>query len=373
VGIGISQTSSAEADANALIKFGQNVQLRVKSIFQRQVKEEGKDFSDKTTISSELVSDVSMKGISISERYIDSVAHTFYSLVQYRKTEYDSLVTSEIQREILAMKARNKLEEEKREEELRAEKTKNAQEEKRKKEELRAQKEQLELAQQQLQQEEQHKRLYLKMHAEFLNASPPEKAISLRNGEISDAGNSLMIRGGISPLQFGGGLYALRIWMFEFSGLAVFHHKKFDQQEGAVKIQVLHRAGELTKSSLSFGVVQAVGLIADSGYSFKRSKYSLFVSANYTDPDLAYTTISFYGDKRKVSLGGTSFPFYSHFKNHLGFVLEATAYFDKDFRNQYGDPLVFGGGIRFQTDKTFSTQLVFEENEQLSLIFEFQF
>ncbi len=372
-GVGVSSVSPGDADARALLEFGQNVEVKVKSIFQREVIDEGKEFSDKTKISTELVSDVSLKGIAIMERFVDTTSKSFYSLVQYRKTEYDSMVTREIEREILLIKARNKMIEEKRQEELRAEKMKNLQEEERKKEELRAEQEQLTIERQRQQQEAQKKELHQKLYGEFLKEAPPEKAVSLRNGEVSNASTSVLVRLGLAPFQFSGGFFAKRIWMFEISGNAIYKGKKFDQQEGFIKIQILSRVGEFTKTSLAIGAVQAVGMIADSGYDFNKSKYSFFIAGNYTDPELEYSTFSFYGDKRKISIGATSFPLYSQFKNHLGFVLEANIIFDRDFRNKYGDSFIVNGGVRLQAHEKFSTQLVYESNEQLNLTFEFQF
>ncbi|MBI2429739.1 MAG: hypothetical protein HYV29_13275 [Ignavibacteriales bacterium] len=372
-GIGVSKISFDDADARALILFGQNVEIKVKSIFQREVTEEGKEFSEKTNVTEELVSEVSLKGIAISERYADTTAKSFFSLIQYRKTEYDSLITKEIEREILLMKARNKMTEEKRTEALRAEKAKNLQEEEKKKEQLRAQQTDLELKRTEQIQEEQRKELYKKIYGEFLEHALPEKVVTLRNGEIAHETSSLMIKVGVGPVQFKGGYYAFRIAVFEVSGNAIFRDKKFNQQEGFVKVQLLPGVGEFTKTSLAIGVSQAVGLIADSGYSFKRSKYSFFVAANYTDPEWEYTTISAFGDKRRISIGATSFPFFEQFKNHLGFMLEANVYLDKDFRNKYGDSFVINGGIRLQANDSFVTQFAYENNEQFTLSLEFQF
>lgn len=372
-GIGVSKISIEDADARALVSFGQNVEVKVKSIFQREVSEEGKEFSEKTVVTEELVSDVSLKGIGITERYADTATKSFYSLIQYRKTEYDSLITREIEREIILMKARNKMAEEKRTEELRAEKAKNKQEEEKKKEQLRAQQTEIELKREEQRQEEQRKELYRKIYGEFLEHALPEKVVTLRNGEITHETSTLMLKGGVGPVQFKGGYYALRVAVFEISCNAIFRDKKFDQQEGFVKVQLLPGVGEYTRTSLAIGVSQAVGLIADSLYNFKRSKYSFFVAANYTDPGWEYTTISAFGDKRRISIGATSFPFFEQFKNHLGFMLEANLHIDKDFRNKYGDSFVINGGIRLQASDTFVTQFAYENNEQFALSLEFQF
>ena len=372
-GIGTSQVSSDEADTKAFLEFVRNVEIKVKSTFQREVNEEGKDFSDQTHISTEMVSDVSLKGISITERFKDTTSRVYFSLIQYRISQYDSIVQFEIDREIVLMKVRNKMIEEKRQEELRSQKVKNQQEEEGKKEELRAKQVQLTFEQQRQHQKVQEEDLHRIMFGEFLKCAPPEKVITFRNAEISNEESSLMLKGGLTPLQFKGGMYALRMAMFEIAGSALFRNKKFEQQEGSVKIQLLPRVGEFSKTSLAIGAVQAIGLIADSGYQFKRSTYSGFISGNLTLPEYLYSTFSFYGDKRKISIGVTSFPFFPQFKNHLGFVLELNSIFDKEFRNEKGNAFVVNAGIRLQGSDTFSTQLTFEDYSSLNLIFEFQF
>jgi hypothetical protein len=372
-GIGSSQVSSDEADTKAFVEFSRNVELKVKSVFQQQITEEGKDFSDRTTITTELISDVSLKGIAITERFTDTISNVHFSLIQYRKTEYDSLLQFQIEREVVLMKVRNKMIEEKRQEELRSEKTKNLQQEERTKEELRAKQEELALEQKRQQQKDQEAEMHKKMYGEFLKTSPPEKVVSVRNGEISNGENSLLLRAGLAPLRFNGGFYARRFWLFELSGNAIFRNGKFDQQEAFFKIQVLPRIGEFTKTSLSIGAVQAVALIADSGYNFKRSKYSVFIAGNITVPQYAYSTFSFYGDKRKISVGVTTFPLYTQFKQHIGFELEANTFFDNNFSNTKRNTFVINGGLRLQANEMFSTQLVYEGYEQLNLTFEFQF
>ncbi len=372
-GIGVSQSNSDEADTRAFLEFARNVEVKVKSTFQREVNEEGKEFSDRTILSMEMISDVSLKGIAVTERYTDTTSATFYSLIKYRMTEYDSLIQSQIGREIALMKVRNKMQEEKRQEELRSEKIKNQQDEERKNEELRARQEALSIEQKRQQQKEREAELHKKIYGEFLSNAAPEKVISFRNGEISNKESSLLVKAGLTPFRFNGGLLALRIAMFEFSGTAIFQKQKFAQQEAHLKLQILPRVGEFTKTSLAIGAVQAVGLIADSGYKFKRAKYSAFVAGNITIPEYAYSTFSFYGEKRKVSIGVTSFPFYEQFKNHLGFILEMNYLIDKEFRNTKNSSFVVNGGIRLQGSDTFSTQLTFEEYEELNLSIEFQF
>ncbi|MFZ4621107.1 MAG: hypothetical protein ACOYNS_11145 [Bacteroidota bacterium] len=372
-GIGTSYISDSEADTRAFIEFSRNVEVKVKSIFQREVSEEGKEFSDKTKVSTEMVSDVSLKGIGITERYVDTTAHTHFSLIKYRITEYDSMMQFQISREVALMKVRNQMLEEKRQEELRSQKASNQIEEEKAKEDLRTKHERLTLEQQRQKQEEQEAALHEKIFGEFLKYSAPEKAVTFRNGEISNGENTIVVKGGLSPFAFNGGMAAIRLAMFELSGTALFDQNKFQSQEAFLKIQIIPRVGEFTRTSLSIGAVQAIGMIADSGYKFKRSKYSGFIAGNVTVPEYLYSTFSFYADKRKVSIGATSFPFYAQFKNHFGFVIEANTIFDKDFRNKKGNAFVVNAGIRLQGSNKFSTQISFEDYKELNLSLEFQF
>ena len=97
-GIGVSQSNSDEADTRAFLEFARNVEVKVKSTFQREVNEEGKEFSDRTILSMEMISDVSLKGIAVTERYTDTTSATFYSLIKlklYTKERYLNYETPE--------------------------------------------------------------------------------------------------------------------------------------------------------------------------------------------------------------------------------------------------------------------------------------
>lgn len=372
-GIGVSSVSQDEADTRAFIEFSRTVEVNVKSVFQREVSEEGKEFSDATTISLQLISDVSLKGITITERYVDSAAHAFYALIQYRTAEYDSLVRWHIEREIVLMRLRNRMQEEKRMEDLRLQKAMNQLDEEQKKEELRTNKEKLTIEEERRRLQEQEEELLRKVYGQFLEAAPPEKLITLRNGEVSNGESSLMINGGLSPLELKDALYAVHTGVFELGASAQLRGRKVDRQEAYLKLQVLPRVGEFSRTSVAIGAVQFVAVIADSGYDFKRSRYSLFIAGNVTLPKYYYSTFSFYADKRKAGIGVTSFPFYEQFRNHLGFVLEMTSLFDAQFRNDSGDAFVVNAGLRLQASDTFATQLVFQDHKDLCLTLEFQF
>lgn len=365
-GVGISPASFDESDTRAFIEFARNVEVKVKSTFQREVSEQEKEFSDATTISMQLVSDMSLKGVAITERFVDTTQQIFYSLIRYRTFEYDSLIQSEIEREVALMKVRNRMEVEKRQEELRMQQSLNQLAEERKKEELRAKREEMSL-------EEQEASLKRKVFGEFLDTAPPEKIVTLRNGELSTGESSLLLSGGFSPFSLKEAMYAAHTGFMEISGTVQMRGKKIDRQEARVKLQILPGVGEFTRTSLAFGVVQAVPIIADSGYDFKRSRYSLFVAGNVTVPQYYYSTFSFYGDKRLAGLGVTTFPFYEQFKTHVGFMLELKGTFDGQFRNRKGNFFVMNAGIRLQGSETFSTQLAFEDHEEFHLTLEFQF
>ncbi|NUN71272.1 MAG: hypothetical protein HUU02_16355 [Bacteroidetes bacterium] len=372
-GIGSSAVSQDEADTRAFIEFSRTVEVNVKSVFQREVSEEGKEFSDATTISMQLVSDVSLKGITITERFVDTAAHTFFALIRYRTEEYDSLVRWHIEREIVLMKLRNKMEEEKRMEDLRLQKALNKLDEEQQKEQIRTSKEKLTIEEERRLLQEKEEELLRKIYGEFLDAAPPEKVITLRNAEISNEDHSLMLNGGLSPLELKDAFYALRTGPFELGASAHFRGKSVDRQEATLKLQILPRVGEFSRTSVAIGAVQSVAVIADSGYDFKRSRYSLFIAANVTLPKVYYSTFSFYADKKRAGVGVTSFPFFEQFRNHLGFVMEMTSHFDPQFRNEKGDPFVVNAGLRLQASDTFITQLVLMDHKEFCLTLEFQF
>ena len=369
-GIGSSKESFAESDAKARLEFAMNVEVKVKGVFQQEIKEEGEDFYNKTKISNELVSNVSLKGITITSRYSDTV---YYSLIQYRKTEYDSLVKLGIQQEVELIKERNKAEEEKKKEEIRAQRVKDSLALVQKQVELKAANEKMVIEEQEHLQELKQVELRKKLYGEFLLLSPPEKVVTLRNGEITHGSTAVAAKMGLGPFQVRGLYAAYSVWKFEISANSVWKNKEVDQQEAFFKIQILPGVGEYYKTTLAIGASQAVGLISDSGYSFERSKYSFFISGNVAVPELYYSYISFYGDKRKIAVGINSHPFFKTFKNHIGFMLDIHIIPDKDFRDIYGDAFMIQGGIRLHASENLSTLFAYEGHERFMLTLEFQF
>lgn len=369
-GIGISDSSFDDADFKARIQFSMNVEVKVKSLFEQKIKEDDNEYSNTTKVSNELLSDVSLKGIAVTERFHDSL---FYSLILYKKDDYDSLIAQEIRREIERQKVKNKMEEERKREEIRAERAKDSLTAVQQNEKLKTQQEQSALEAKQYEQEEFEKQFRIKQYQEFLSQSPPEKVVTLRNGELSHASTSIGIKTSVSPFVVRGAYVAFRLWKFEFSSRAVWQHSKVEQQEAFAKIQILPNIGDYYRTTLAIGVSQALGRIAENGYFFDKSKYSFFISGNVTLAHFMHSYISFYGDRRNYAVGINSNPFYSLFKHHVGVMIDLHYIPDEEFRNLYGDPIMVQGGIRLEASETMSTVFAYEGNERFFLTFEFAF
>lgn len=372
-GIGISSASQSDADNRAFVEFGRSVQVMVKSVFQREVSEEEKSFSDKTTISTEMISNVSLKGITVTERYHSVTDSLYYSLIKYAVAEYDSTVLNEVRREIAMLKVRNQMEEERKQEELRAVKAKNALDEQKTKEELRTNQERITFEQQRQKQEEEAKALHQKMYGEFLAVPAPERAVTLRTAELSTQGNSLLVTGGFGPFQLSGLRYAMRLAMFEVSASATARDYTLLQQDAYLRVRIIPGVGEFTKTTVTIGVVQSVGAPKDSVFTFDHALISFYAAANLTIPEYWYSTFLLTGEKRKIGAGWITYPFYPQLKQHVGFSLEAVTILDKAYRNSRNEKFVINGALRVQASPDFITMLSFEQHERLKLSMEFQF
>lgn len=369
-GIGISDSSFADADLKARIQFAMNVEIKVKSIFEQEIKETNDQYSNHTKVTNQLISDVSLKGITVSARYSDSL---YYSLIQYKKDDYDSLIASEIRRELERQKAKNLIEEERRSEEIRTQKVKDSLALIQQHENLKKQKEQLALEAKQKEYEEQEREFRKKQYGEFLSQLPPEKVVTLRNGELTHGTTSFALKMSVKPFTARRAYAAFRLWQFEISSDVVLNESKIWQGELFGKIQILPGIGEYYKTTLAIGISQAAGKLNGSAIPKGKWKYSFFLSGNVTLPHFAYSHISFYGDKRKFAVGINSYPFYSLFKNHIGFVLDLHYIPDADFRDIYGDPVMLQGGIRLAASEKMSTLFAYEGNERFFLTLELAF
>ena len=98
-GIGVSSESQDKANTKAREEFAKSVEVKIKSVYEENVKARGKRYSEKIDISNTALTDISIRGISITERYYNNEQEKYYALMQVTKDEYNQIFKDELDKE----------------------------------------------------------------------------------------------------------------------------------------------------------------------------------------------------------------------------------------------------------------------------------
>ena len=358
-GIGSSTISQADADARAREEFALNIETRVQNVISRSVQETDNLLRDEYSASARVSSDVVLRGVSITSRFVDREQGQFYALIQIQKSTFDTLLATEIRRDLDRKKAENKVREEKRAEELRSRQA------------------DLELRQKEEETRRREIELEQKQYEDFLNLTPPDQVVDLRNGEIARKELTVGLKAGLSPFDVQSAYAILALWRFEISLNTYFQPDKvlesedlMSRQQASFKIQLLDQAGQFSRTSLAFGLVGFANASKFGAFDSVKPRYSFFVAGNVGLPKFAYSVASFYVDGRKASAGMNCFPMPGYLRDAVSFLLQVDFVWNKEWRNRFLDPLLIQTGIRFRASDAFATSFTYEGHEFLVLSIE---
>ncbi len=99
-GIGSSSLTQEAADANARQEFALSIEARVRNVITRNVQEIDNVLKDEYSASAKISSEVVLRGITITGRYDDKDLKQYYALIQIRKAVFDTLLVTEIRRDL---------------------------------------------------------------------------------------------------------------------------------------------------------------------------------------------------------------------------------------------------------------------------------
>ena len=103
-GVGSSSENQGEADFAARLEFSLNVETRVKSSYSEIVAvNEGKE-DYKLDINTQVWTDLSLKGVAITEIWQDPESLIYYSLIRISRDEYTAILEQNIKEELILRK-----------------------------------------------------------------------------------------------------------------------------------------------------------------------------------------------------------------------------------------------------------------------------
>jgi hypothetical protein len=349
-GVGVSEKSEYKADELAKERFGLSLETRVESEVNRFIEERNGKVTDEISKKIKISSDIGLKGVSFAGRYYDG--KNYYSLIKYKKKEYNNILREEVERDLERQKieldkliAKNKIEEEEQREKIR-----NKKEKAKIKESF----------------SEMREELLLQMrtkYPEYFDSAPPYKAVSFRNGQLIPYGNQLNIKTGLFPIALDEVMLAYKAWLFELSAKASFYENKYRQQELQLKYQIMPYSGRYNKFSVAFGFTGYKTGLIDSSFVDAHLLVTPFIAGNVTLPDLYFSFGSVYADLGKAGLAINNYLFYKQLKDRISVILEVNYIYDEHLRNVFNDALVFQPAIRFKTTDNLSSTFSYEDNQ----------
>jgi predicted nucleic-acid-binding Zn-ribbon protein len=367
-GIGISERSSDDADDKARISFSKNVSVKVKSLTEVTLSENEKNISDEYRRQTAVVSEMDLKGISITEQWYDINNKKYYSLICYTKRGYNAIFLANLNNELEILRAENQSSEKELRENQRHQSELQKIKLEKEQQDMALQKEKEKLKSEKTKVKQSRKSKLLKTRADFIKMSAPNRVIDIQTAEINTKRHSFYIAPTVNPF---GVLRASYIFSWKLISCSVdlnFEENNLQFEDMYLKLRLLSTDGGVFHSAIAVGVNQFAHSV--SNFDKKNCGYSIFGAANISAPGI-YSHFSIYADIRKVSIGFIYYPLFNYFKGRVSLVLQNEMIFNVDYRNRFGDKLLIEPGIRFYIiPNKFNMLISYEGNEYTAFTFE---
>ena len=377
-GVGSSNKSQKDADDKARENFALMVQLNISSRNYAKVSETKRGVKDEYVQSTSITTEQSLRGINISERWNDSAI--FWSLIKMRRDDFWELQEKEGSRASkqkiahAQTSAQTTVELQKIDTQTKQELLRNAALQQQLDEQERAQKAALRRAAMQAKQERRSARM--SEYGHFSRISPARQVVSSRNGKLLGSGRpefaqKVSLGFIIDPLAINNLGYSLSYWLLESSLDFEFLDNQLEQQEFALRMQILPGKGTYYTTSIAIGAVEYLGLISEIENEQLVASYSPTLSGTSTIPHWRYSLVSFYCDARMITLGINNYPFFSNFGESFNVAVQVNYIKDAAFRNRFNEKLEFEIGLQFMTIENLTTILSYEDHEFFKIRFEY--
>lgn len=351
-GVGLSKKSQKDADTQAYQMFAQSIETKVKTITKNQLTEKNGKNKEFTSAYQEVSTDMTMRGLSITQQYFDEISSTYYTLIKYKKTEYNKILEDEIKRDI-----------ERKETEFKSKKQAQLLEEEKQKEAIRKEKEAIKIKEKKDKLKAQKRTKLKKKYAKLFNIQHPDHVISLPNAQLIQTTSQVGAKYGINESTIEQAYGTFRMKLLQVSATSGFYDNKYNTQQFSAKLQILPPTGDFYKVAVSAGAVGYMNGLIDTSFSKADVDVAPMVSANVFIPNLYFSYITAYGDGHKFGLGLNSHLLYKVMEDRISFMAEGVYYSDKDLRNMRNEKLIFQAGIRFKTTQYVRSSITYENND----------
>jgi hypothetical protein len=371
-GVASSSASQEDADQLALKAFGQSIELNVQTLVEQHISEKQGKVKQLIVHASEISSDVSLKGISITNRFFDASNHTWYSLVKYDKDTYYSILDEEISRSI--SRKEKELKKEIEENRLKEQKAQEAQRAKVENEKLRMKK----IADKQKLRKEKEK--LVSKQREMLEQKYPDlfehgahKLITMRNAQTIPGTSVAGCKVGINQFDLLSAEYRARISVLEVGLNGWFSESKWAVQEFDARVQFLGNTGRFNKLTLAFGVKAYYPDLVQTAFNKTSPTITPAISGDLRMPRFNFLTLSGYADITRLQAGLHFYPLLEQIQDRIGLVMEVNQAIDDMAKTSFGESFYIHPGLQFKTTDTVFVTFAYEDNQYLTFSLDFGF
>jgi hypothetical protein len=371
-GVASSQASQQKADQEALKAFGQSIELNVQTRVEQRISETQGKLDQFIEDASEISSDVSLKGISITNRYHDTATGTWYSMVLYDKATYYTILDEEIARS-LARKEKE-LQEEMEQNRLKEAQAKEAQRAAVEREKLKMKK----IADKQKLKKQQDK-LIAKQREVLLEKYPhlfergAHKLITMRNAQTIPGTSVAGCKVGINQFDLLSAEYRARISVLEVGLNGWFSESKWAVQEFDARVQFLGNTGRFNKLTLAFGVKAYYPDLVQTAFNKTSPTITPAISGDLRMPRFNFLTLSGYADITRLQAGLHFYPLLEQIQDRIGLVMEVNQAIDDMAKTSFGESFYIHPGLQFKTTDTVFVTFAYEDNQYLTFSLDFGF
>jgi len=362
LGIGVSAQSQEDADQKARVEFARNVETRVESRVQEAYRLNSDDEESSVDMTLDVRTELSLKGIAVSQRYPNESDGMYYSMILISRQEYLGILEKNIREELAEregelQRQRVALEEENlaRQRELdqqRAEQEQKRLEHEQEMEDLRMKQERVEARQSQ--------------YADYLARQAYPHLISFENGEIYPGRQLLSSSFSLSDeFSLRNIRYAYCLGeAFQLGSLLIFNpslDKPLRYGDAEIKVALLNNKGRVVRFSVAMG---ARGyFVSQSADEEQEPDWTLFGAVNVNLPQLYYTDFSAYAGLDQIAVGATNYALFPWIGDSVGLIFEGVYDFRKNL--QYGassGSFKVQTGLQFHPDKLVCSRITWEDN-----------
>jgi len=207
------------------------------------------------------------------------------------------------------------------------------------------------------------------IYEEFLSISPPRRIISFETACIAPTLTSIDFKTNISPFKADKIDLSLRLGYAEFIMHLFWRNKILLGRDTAIRLQLLPNAGKIIRYSIAAGIVTSDFPNEADSKNIEEMSFSPMITGTLSLP-MFYSFATIHISSYQIAFGEQFYYPFDYFGEMISIVGEIKFLLDENYRDKYGDKVLFQPGVHFQPTDKIGATFSFEENHKFIFTFE---